>query len=457
MRARLILVFFIPLMVVLLGLGGAYAWASARSVQQEFSARQLGDLSSFVTSARHALRAGSAVAVAQEAERFAHLFDSRIVIVDAGGTIVAQGPADAGVHPDDEAQVRLALSGRRSDPPSPVPPWAMGSSMLIEPVLDDGDVIGAVLLEAPADVPRARIIAQWIALAAAATAALLLGLYLIDRIAHWVLLPVRRLDRAMAAIEHGDIDARIDADTGPPELRRITRAFNEMAEEIERSLTRERQFAQNASHELRNPLGALLVRVESLATGLDESWAEDVEAARDEGRRMTRILDALLALARSGRGGTQPAALDLTRIAQGRVQAWQDAASARGIEITARAGDPVRVTTDATIIEGALDAVIDNAVKFSPRGGRIEVRTTQDTESVAIVVTDQGPGLSETELVHATERFWRSPHSRHVPGSGLGLAIVTEVLGTLGGTLELVSAEGVGLCATLRLPRSEGP
>ncbi|NKF31189.1 HAMP domain-containing histidine kinase, partial [Pseudomonas sp. BGM005] len=157
-------------------------------------------------------------------------------------------------------------------------------------------------------------------------------------------------------------------DTGPPELRRMTRVFNGMADEIERVMTRQQEFAVNASHELRNPLNALLLRVEHLATGLGRDWQDDIEETREEGRRMTRILETLLGLARGGRADTTVSTVDLITLAGRRVEAWRDVAAQKGITIAMRESAAVVSVTDRTIVESALDAVIDNAVKYSPSG-----------------------------------------------------------------------------------------
>lgn len=452
MRRRLIIVFLVPLGAVLLVLGGAYAWTATRSIQQQFYAEQLGDLSYFVTSARQALRSGDAEVVAREAERYEQLYGTEVVVIDRSGEVWAYG-GDEQIVLDEgaRAQARLALSGRRSDLPQPVVPWTAGNAVMVEPVFDDGDVIGAVLISASADEPRAQIVGHWILLAVTAVLATLLGVVVVGRLAHWVLRPVHRLDSAMEAIEQGDIEARIADHTGPPELRRMIRIFNSMADEIEHALTRQQEFAQNASHELRNPLGALLVRVESLATGLDASWDADIEATREEGRRMTRILDTLLRVAGSGQGASALARVDLVALLQRRGDAWQDVATAAGVRLVVSGEAYVRAVTDATIVEAALDAVIDNAVKFAPPGTSVELSVRDEDGDGVLTVRDHGPGLDEHELAHASDRFWRSPGAQNVTGSGLGLAIATDLLRSVRGELEVAAAPGGGLRVGLRL------
>ncbi|KJQ55975.1 sensor histidine kinase [Microbacterium sp. SA39] len=450
MRRRLVIVFLVPLVAILLSLGGAAGWGAARSVQQAFYAEQLGDLGYFVTSARQSLRSGGPAVVDAEVSRFREVYGIDVMVFDLSGSVWAAGEQDASVLSDEDAErVRLALSGRRAEPPGSVFPWVVADSALAEPVFDDGDVIGAVLVSGDVAAPRAAILQQILVLSTIGVALIALGVLLVFRLARWVLSPVRRLDEAMVAIERGEMDTRVAEDTGPPELRRMTRVFNGMADEIERVMTRQQEFALNASHELRNPLNALLLRVEHLATGLDDQWRDDVEETREEGRRMARILETLLGLARGGRSDSTISAVDLATLASRRADAWRDVAGGRGIDLR-RVGDAsVMSVTDRTIVESALDAVIDNAVKFSPAGTAVEVGAWRDGEVCRITVSDQGPGLTEEQAASAADRFWRSDDSGSTPGSGLGLAIATDLLEAVGGELAVSSAEGAGLTVSL--------
>ena len=462
MRRRLFVVFLVPLAAVLLLLGGAYGWAASRSVQQSFYTQQIGDIGTFVTSARQALLSGSAEVLDGELRRYSALYGTRVVVVDRSGRPWSPQQADAEVLDQPTAdKVQLALSGRRSDLPEPVLlPWQFAEQSLVEPIFDGSDVIGAVVMSASVDAPRSEIVRQWILLGVVSVLAIGVGLLVVVRLAGWVLRPVHRVDEAMEAIERGDMEARIADDTGPPELHRMILLFNRMAEEIERVVSRQQEFALNASHELRNPLSALLLRVESLATGLDRSWDRDVEATREEGRRMTRILDTLLAFARGADPAPSRDPIDLVALARGRGESWRDAAAAKGVALVLLAPGPgaggrVLSSTDETIAESALDAVIDNAVKFSPAGAQIEVTAARVQDRCELTVRDHGPGLPEEELAHATDRFWRSDRTRTTPGTGLGLAIATDLLATVDAGVRVEAADGGGLRVVLMLPGTE--
>ncbi len=456
MRTRLFVVFLVPLVGVLLALGGAYAWSAARSVQQEFYADRLGDLSYFVTSARQALRSGNGTVIEGEVQRYQELYGARVAIVDRSGTPwVSSGFDSAALDEESTDKVLLALSGRRGETPQAVLPWLFTEAVMVEPVFNDGDVIGAVLLSTSMDAPRQTITRQWAVLLLISVAAIAAGLLVVNRLASWVLQPVRRVDEAMEAIEQGHMESRIADDTGPPELQRMIQLFNRMAEEIERVVSRQQEFALNASHELRNPLNALLVRVEYLATGLPDDWEPDIEATREEGRRMTQILDALLGLARSGQSGSTFALVDLVEIARRRAEAWTEVAAQERVRFEVRADRPVPIVNDAIIVESAFDAVVDNALKYSPEGSPIEVLVREAEQGCEIVVRDHGPGIDEEELDRMTDRFWRSETTSSKPGTGLGLAIATDLLASVGGQLRVEADPGGGLRVTLRFPKGE--
>lgn len=454
MRTRLVIVFLVPLIAVLTSLGGAAAWSAARSTQQAFYTQQLGDLTYFVTTARQSLLAGSTAVFDAEADRFQEVYGTRVAIFDIAGGVWASsdGPSSQLFSDARGEQVAQALSGRRAEIPTPAQPWSIADVSLVEPVFDDGDVIGAVMISATGEEARAAVVRQVAILAVVAVVSIALGMLLVFQLARWVLSPVRRLDEAMVAIERGAMDARVDVDTGPPELRRMTQVFNGMAGEIERVVARQQEFAANASHELRNPLNALLLRVEHLATGLGSEWDADVEETRQEGRRMAEILETLLNLTRTGRGDSSFSAVDLAALAARRAGAWREVAAQRDVALETDSDDAVLSVTDRTIVESALDALIDNAVKFSPRGGVIEIRAERDGDVCSITVRDHGPGMAQEQVEQATDRFWRGADDADVPGTGLGLAIATDLMRSIDGDLQVASAAGGGLQVSLRIP-----
>jgi signal transduction histidine kinase len=177
--------------------------------------------------------------------------------------------------------------------------------------------------------------------------------------------------------------------------------------------------------------------------------------ALEETERLGQVLDSLLALARAERGKYSLVDVDAGEVAWNRVLAWQPVAAKCGVTLRyVRPARPVRVRAVANALDQALDALIDNAVKFSANGtpATVTVRVAADEGGVAVHVVDTGPGLTEAHRELATDRFWRAPDAQNVDGSGLGLPIVAVLVEASGGRLELLAAEPRGLHARLWLP-----
>ncbi|WP_166350554.1 sensor histidine kinase [Phytoactinopolyspora limicola] len=453
MRARLIVILVVPLIALFAVLAGAYGRSISLAAQQELFVDRLGDAGYFVTSARQALRTDDPLVIEGELERYRRVYGIGAAVLDRDGQVWAT----SGITPatfDDAAidAVHTALSGRRGDAPRTVLPWRFADLVLAEPVLDDGDLIGVVVTSSNMESLSRDVLRQWLLLALGGALAVGASLFLIARLANWVLRPVRRVDSAMKEIWQGHMEARISDTTGPPELRHMIAVFNSMAEEVEHLVQRQQEFVSNASHELRNPLNALLLRIEHLAMGLPDEWAEEADRAREEGQRMARILDALLLLARGQQAVPEAGPVDLEDLVRRRLRAWEPISAEQEVTLALRDGERVFGVADEIMIESAFDAILDNAVKFSPVGGTVGVTVSNGGEFAEISVHDDGPGLTTTDLELATERFWRSSGHQDVPGSGLGLAIATEFLTSCGGTLVITPGPDRGLVVTLRVP-----
>jgi signal transduction histidine kinase len=233
-----------------------------------------------------------------------------------------------------------------------------------------------------------------------------------------------------------------------------------MAATVADSLERQRAFVSHASHQLRNPLTAVRLRVEDL--GLDLTDPQAVEGHRlalEEVERLGEVLDSLLALARAERGSFELADIDAGEVAWARVVAWQPVAAKKHITLRyVRAPHALKARAVTTALDQALDALIDNAVKFSAEGSTVTIRPAAadgadgGAPGVAVHVIDTGPGLTEEQRDLATERFWRAPGTQNVDGSGLGLPIVAVLVEASSGRLDLLANEPSGLHARLWFP-----
>ncbi|MCC9309189.1 HAMP domain-containing histidine kinase [Kitasatospora sp. RB6PN24] len=392
-------------------------------------------------------------ALRAEADRYQQLYGIRIGIYLADGRPLAVSPADWKLSAAGVTAVAEAKDGRRSHNPPQVWPWTPGRTLTIgSPVVRDGDVVAVVVTDSPTAELRSRIVHRWAWLAGGEAVAMIAAVLLAVRLTEWVLRPVRTLDRATHDIATGRMDARVAAVGGPPELRRLASSFNEMADHVVLAMDQQKAFVADASHQLRNPLAALLLRVELLGLELPEGRDEELSQVREEGARLTRVLDDLLGLATAEGSRPKPEPVDLTALVLARVDAWQPVADRRGIRLGTGTPPPARAWADPIGFGSALDAVIDNALKFSPEGGTVAVTVRLGRDEVAVTVADQGPGLTEEELSRVGDRFWRSTSHQNVDGSGLGLSIARTLLVAGGGSLEFAAAEPHGLAVTLVLP-----
>lgn len=274
---------------------------------------------------------------------------------------------------------------------------------------------------------------------------------------------LRPVDELTGAVEHvartEDLTVRIPAD-GDDEIARLSRSFNAMTAALASSQERQAQLIADAGHELRTPLTSLRTNIELLARSEETGRAippDDREAllasVKAQMTELAALIGDLQELARPDDTG-QSAKVQVIGL-HTVVRTAIDRARLRGPELTVDTElAPWYTRAEAPALERAVVNVLDNAVKFSPPGGRIEVRLDRGE----LTVRDHGPGIPEDDLPHVFDRFWRSPSARSLPGSGLGLSIVARTVQQCGGTVELRRPErGSGAVAVLRLPGAPTP
>ncbi|ANN16436.1 histidine kinase [Amycolatopsis orientalis] len=466
MRVRLQAIVLTLVAALVFGLGIPLALSVAASVQLDLFLDRLTDTSRFASLAQRPLVENRPDLIEDELRRYTEVYNVPVVIVDQDGEAVVSalggGPgAAARINLKDAAissHIQAALAGRRSEPGPLLMPWNTEPLVLAEPILIDGEVRGAVITLSSTERARTELLWWWLLIAAGAVLAFGFALVIAVPVVRWILRPVRRLDEAtgelVAAVVSGREVQRVGETGGPPELRQLERSFDRMAASVDEALSAQRAFVADASHQLRNPLTALKIRLGNLDGHVDDDLAAaDLEAAVVDARRLNQILDELLSLARAEASGGELVPVALDEVVGARVADWRVVGRTRDISLTASGlGGGLRVLTPARGLEVVLDALLDNALKFTEPGTEVRVTVTEADGKVDIAVRDHGPGLREDELERAADRFWRSTSHQNVPGSGLGLAIVTEIMVRSDGSLRLGSPEGGGLEVTVTLP-----
>ncbi|MEU8618895.1 HAMP domain-containing sensor histidine kinase [Streptomyces sp. NPDC048623] len=463
MRTRLLPLLIVLMAGVLLALGFPLAASTAASEQQRVVVDRLDDsarfaaLAQFVSESRFGPDERRSL-LSGELASYHEVYDIRAGIFYRDNRSMAVAPDDWVVPYEGEARRAFneSLLGRRSHDPAQVWPWQGDARLIVaSPVVRDGDVTAVVVTDSPTGDLRARILRGWLLIFAGEAAAMLLAVGAAFRLTGWVLRPVRVLDAVTHDIATGQMNSRVAAAGGPPELRRLARSFNEMADHVEDVLDQQRAFVADASHQLRNPLAALLLRIELLALELPED-NEEIASVRTEGKRLAQVLDDLLDLALAEHTAADLRLTDIGALTAERVASWRPVADDKGVTLTA---DTAAVTAwaDPVALSSALDAVIDNALKFTPAGEDVTVATrlAPGGATVEIQVADHGPGLTDEELERVGDRFWRSGRHQNVKGSGLGLSISRVLLAAGGGTLTYGRNAPHGLRVTVGVPRED--
>jgi two-component system, OmpR family, sensor histidine kinase MprB len=252
-----------------------------------------------------------------------------------------------------------------------------------------------------------------------------------------------------------DLSHRID-EGGADELGRLRRTFNEMISSLEKSQDQQRQLVLDGSHELRTPLTSLktnvqvLGRIEELDPESRTQLLADIEAQLDE---LNHLVGDLTQLARGQRQSAPPARFALDALVEDLVTTAATHARTRNLSIESHL-DACEVVAREDRVGLAIGNLLNNAIKWSPEGGTIEVSCRNGT----VVVRDHGPGIDAEDLPKVFDRFYRSKAARAMPGSGLGLAIVAQVAAEEHGTVEASNAPDGGAVLRFSLPAARpGP
>lgn len=455
MRRRLLLVSLslMGLLLVALTVPLVTTYASDRS--QALFVSRLGDVTRFAVLAEDALESGVSAGLDSDFERYVEVYGGTLLVTNANREVVVRAGDDPVVDvPEAEAAIDRALSGAGPQPPRTIWPWSDDRVVIASPVGRDAQVLGAVVMVAPTDAVRGSISRGLGWLAVVGLLAVLLLVYgAVVPFVGWILRPVHDLEHAAKELAEGDLSSRAH-ELGPPELRDLARSFNVMALNVETSERRQRELVADAAHQLGNPLTALRLRVESLAS----SYPAAAEPVLEETDRLSSIVDSLLRLTQVGAHRVVPEPVDVAAVVRHRCAMWEPVFA----ELRVVTPDEAFALATPEIVDVALDALLDNAAKFAP-GSPVHVevaRVAGDAAAgaggVEVRVRDHGPGLHPEDVGKVGARFFRGRQHQNVPGTGLGLAIVRAGLDELGGSLVVSSPVEGGLEVSLRLQAATG-
>jgi signal transduction histidine kinase len=276
----------------------------------------------------------------------------------------------------------------------------------------------------------------------------------------------RRIDQVAVtavAIGHGDLSCRVPLTGADDEFDELARIFNGMLDRIGGLMDGVRQVSNAIAHDLRTPIARTRARLEEALH--DAQGEAELRAAMERGIAeldgIIAVFQAILRIAEIEAGARRSAfaPFDLSQLLADAAELYEAVAEEKGVWLDAAPTAGLVMVGDRDLVLQAVANLLDNAIKFTPPGGRVQLAASRRGEVVEIVVADTGPGIPETERPRVTERFYRAEASRGTPGSGLGLTLVEAVAHLHTGTLDFGGDPegGPGLRAVLRLASGEVP
>lgn len=364
-----------------------------------------------------------------------------LTVVDATGKVVA-APTDALARMMMQMHGLAAVDTPRGDPVS-------------AEVVVDGVTVGAVMLRFPTQTMEAeRHVRDALAHTAlvgvliASAVALVVALYVSVRVTR----PVTALTTAAGDLAAGRRATRVDTD-GPGELRMLAEAFNDMADHLAREDQLRRNLVADVAHELRTPLAILQGATEALLDGVDQPTPEVLGSLHDEVTRLRRLVADLETLAAAEAAGLRlhNDHADLADVATAATDLLRPLADEQSLSLVTDLA-PASTFGDPDRLQQVAVNLLANAIKFTPAGGTITVRTAVAAGMALLEVSDTGPGIPADEIAHVFERFWRGTNGAMATGSGIGLAVVAELVHAHHGKVEATNNDTDGVRFTVSLP-----
>jgi heavy metal sensor kinase len=272
--------------------------------------------------------------------------------------------------------------------------------------------------------------------------------------------PIDRMTRTAQAMSAQDLTQRIGYKGPDDEVGRLARTFDQMLDRLQAAFERERRFTADASHELRTPLTVIKGRIDVTVSRprTVQEYTHTLHDVAREANRLIRLTNDLLFLTRLGQPSPsmQPQPVDLSDLLHAIVDQVRPLAEAKALGLVEEVAPGLHLAGDADYLIRLFLNILDNAIKYTPVGGRVTVRAVEESTTVCVTVRDTGPGIPPQHLPHLFERFYRveADRSRETGGTGLGLAVAAEIARGHGGTLEVQSAVGQGTTCLIRLPRA---
>jgi signal transduction histidine kinase len=380
---------------------------------------------------------------------------ARVVVTDNKGIAIATSDAtdQVGTSFANRTEIASALNGEVTSGRRFSATLNHEILYVAVPVLNGKRTLGAVRLTFPASVVDDAVSARVRGISTVAGITLLLAALVALLIATGITRRLTNLRQVTEEFSNGNFSVRAEIEGGAPEIQSLARSFNKMADQLEKLISQQRAFTGDASHQLRTPLTALTLRLERVSELLEQdpvAAAERLDAAMVETDRLQRLVEGLLVLSRSEAKEVSTTKQDASALVRERAENWDALAAEQGVAIAVSVPEVALVLAVSGAVEQVIDNFMDNALEVVPRESTITISISVESDFTKISVLDEGPGLPQSDLSKALNRFWRARSDTH--GSGLGLAIVDRLAEASGGRAELVNRDPNGLEASAYFP-----
>ena len=303
-----------------------------------------------------------------------------------------------------------------------------------------------------ASLGRAAGVSVWLSI----PVTIMLALAVTQLLAVGMISPLRQMTEAARRMATGDYAVRV-GDASSDEVGELARAFNAMAAELGEADRMRKDLVANVSHELRTPISALRALLENLIDGVEPVELSTLETTLRQVERLGSLVEQLLELSKLESGAVPLARthLELRPVVEQVIEESRTEAESRGVTLALEAEPGLELRADEHRVHEVVANLVSNAVRHSPRGGRVRLRTAGRDGWARLEVEDEGPGIPAEEAERVFERFYRSDHARTATegGSGLGLAIARWIVELHGGTIRAEQAQPHGCRMVVELPR----
>jgi signal transduction histidine kinase len=460
-----VLLVFAAVAVVAFAVPLALATSAGRT--QALRLSREADATHFASLAGQTQAPGSTTLLREEVARYHELYGEGVLIVDARGNL----RAGAGLSPDDAdvaAAITAGLRNQKQGISGSLTPWSADRVLSAVPVGTGAQVDGAVVLDVSTRAARESIRTSWLVIVAGALVALAAVTAVAIALSRWTVRPLGALTARVGALTDAVPSPRprvrrstgrpSGSYSGPPEVQELAKAFDTMSGAVQASGQAQRQLIADTAHQLRNPLAALHIRLDSLGPHVSETGAETYRRTGMEVDRLGGILDGLLALAvaespaDSADDETAHGGCDVGAVLADRADAWTEALAESGMDLVLREpAEPLVADFRSSHLAQVLDVLLSNAHAYAGRGSTVRIDSGRSAAGIEIRVSDDGAGVGEDEIGKLSSRFFRGSGAAQ-QGTGLGLSIATALVEGGGGALTIAAEQPHGLRVTLTLP-----